>query len=113
MPNIIRIRNLVKEINLGGIIFPVDKTSYLANVQQVGIDDLKDYILSGYTAGGVTGGTSGTSGIDGIDGIDGTTPCQLLYSNVIRIVISENTCELEGVIDCVAPCSLNGGITCT
>ena len=98
--DIIRIRNLVKEINLEGVIFPIDKQEYLSDARQIGINDLKDWILSGYTSS-VTGGTSGTSGEDGIDGIDGTTPCVTLKSNVINIVITdEDLCLLEGTIDC-------------
>lgn len=107
--DIIRIRNLVKEIDLNGIIFPVDKQEYLADARYIGIDDLKDWILSGYTAS-VTGGTSGTSGVDGIDGIDGETPCETLYSNVIRIIIDENVCELDGYIDCT--CMIEGVADC-
>jgi len=109
MPNIIRVRNLNNEKNLDGIIIPVDKTSYLANAQQVGIQDLKNYILSGYTAS-VTGGTSGTSGVNGIDGIDGISPCQSLYSNVIRVVIDVDVCVLECDLDC--SCVMEGTVDC-
>ena len=95
MPNIIRIRNLVKEADLSGVTFPIDKQTYTENAKRIDISDLKDYILSGFT-GGNSGGTSGTSGVDGIDGQDGDTgtsgtsgqsPCLVLTSNSIRIII--------------------------
>ena len=85
MPNIIRIKDLEKETNLTGAIFPIDNTGYTYNVRQASILDLKEYILSGFT-GGTGAGSSGTSGINGVDGIDGTTPCITITSNSIRIV---------------------------
>jgi len=96
MPNIIRIRNLVKETNLSGVTFPIDKQDYTENAKRIDIADLKEFILSGFT-GGNTGGTSGTSGVDGLDGIDGTSgtdgqsPCLELTSNTITIVIISGT----------------------
>jgi len=101
MPNIIRIRNLEQELDLNDVIFPVDHPSYTAVAKQISIDDLKTWILSGYTGGGTTGGTSGTSGVDGIDGVDGTSgtsPCITLVSNTITISI--DSCSLTGTIDC-------------
>ena len=100
MPDIIRIRNLVQETNLNDIIFPVDKESYLDDAHKIGMNELKEYILSGFTGGGGTasGGTSGTSGIDGVDGSSGTTPCKEFLSNEISIVVLD--CNLDGVIDC-------------
>ena len=44
MPNIVRIRNLVKETNLSGVTFPVDKQSYTDQAKRIDISDLKDYI---------------------------------------------------------------------
>ena len=101
MPNIIRIRDLVEESNLNDIIFPVDKRTYLDDAHRINIDDLKEWILSGYTGGGsVTGTTSGTSGIDGVDGTSGTTPCNPISSNYIRVEIASGVCSMEGIIDC-------------
>ena len=99
MPNIVRIRSLVKESNfsvISGVTFPVDHQNYDQNAKRLDMADLKKYILSGFTGGGGTNGTSGTdgqSGIPGIDGTDGTSgtdgdsPCIELISNSIRIVI--------------------------
>ena len=100
MPNIIRIRKLVEETNLDEIIFPVDKVTYLDDAHRIGIDDLKEYILSGYTGGSSTGGTNGTSGIDGVDGTSGSSPCTEVISNVIKIVVNSNPCGLDGILEC-------------
>ena len=99
MPDIIRIRNLVSETNLDDIVFSVDKQTYLDDAHQIGIDDLKEWILSGYTGGGGgTGTTSGTSGIDGVDGTSGITPILEIPSNAIIVIV--DTCALVGNIDC-------------
>lgn len=104
MPKIVRIRNLVEEKNLNDVVFPVDKQSYLANAQQVGIQDLKDYILSGFTGSG-SGGTSGTSGVDGADA---PSPCFSTLSNSIRIDLP---CLFTAEIECLAMyCTLEGVI---
>lgn len=103
MPNIIRIRNLEEEFNLDDIIIPVDKDDYTEVGKQVSVSNLKDWILSGFTGG--TMGSSGTSGLDGIDGIDGTngtsgtSPCTVLQSNSITIIV--NQCYVDGIIECV------------
>ncbi len=109
MPNIIRIRNLVKEVDLSGTTFAVDKQIYGENVKRVDIADLKEYILSGLTFE-VTGGTSGTSGVDGIDGIDGIdgsdgtsgssgiSPCITITSNTITIDIITTTTTTTAAI---------------
>lgn len=49
MPNIIRIKNLEKETNLTGAIFPIDKNTYHSIVKQVSFEDLKLWLFSGYT----------------------------------------------------------------
>lgn len=100
MANIIRIKDLDKETNLNGAIFPIDNTGYTYKVRQTSILDLKEYILSGFT-GGTGAGSSGTSGIDGVDGVDGTTPCITITSNSIKIVVLTD-CILEGNINCNA-----------
>jgi len=110
MPNIIRIRKLVEETNLDEIIFPVDKVTYLDDAHRIGIEDLKEYILSGYTGGSSTGGTNGTSGIDGVDGTSGSSPCTEVISNVIKIVVNSNPCGLDGILEC---CNLAGSIDCS
>lgn len=98
MPNIIRIRDLINETDLNGVIIPIDKTGYTYNAKQINILDLKDFILSGFT--GTSGsGSSGTSGVDGLDGEDGTTPCVSVNSNIITIVV--NDCYINGIIECV------------
>ena len=73
MPQIIRIRDLVNEPNLSGVTFPIDKSEYFENARQVGIFDLKEFVLSGFTGNVLTGMTSGTSGVDGFDGDPGTS----------------------------------------
>jgi len=74
MANIIRIRNLEQELDFSGVTFPIDKDSYTSVAKRVSGDDLKEWILSGFTgsSGSGSSGTSGTSGNDGLDGIDGT-----------------------------------------
>ena len=99
MPNIIRIRNLNNETNLDQVIFPIDKNSYYDSAKQITILDLKTYILSGYTGGTVivSGGTSGLNGINGIDGANGsagssgTSPCIVLTSNTIKVILVPTT----------------------
>jgi hypothetical protein len=49
MPNIIRIRNLENETNLNNAIIPVDKDSYHTLAKKITGEDLKDWVLSGYT----------------------------------------------------------------
>lgn len=113
MPNIIRIRNLQPETDINDIIIPVDKARpEYDQVRRVSANDLKEWILSGFTGGGgsTTSGTSGTSGIQGIDGTSGTSPCLVLDSNVITIQIVYD-CVLEGVIDCY-DCLLEAEIEC-
>ncbi|MCK9417399.1 hypothetical protein M0Q97_12235, partial [Candidatus Dojkabacteria bacterium] len=99
MPNIIRIRDLINETDLNGVIIPIDKTGYTYNAQQINILDLKDFILSGFTGGtsGGGSGTSGTSGVDGLDGEDGTTPCISVNSNIITIAVMTTTTTVAPV----------------
>lgn len=109
MPNIIRIRDLINETDLNGVIIPIDKTGYTYNAQQINILDLKEFILSGFTGGTGGSGTSGTSGVDGLDGEDGTTPCVSVNSNIITIIV--NQCYVDGIIEC-DNCYINGIIEC-
>lgn len=73
MSNIIRIRNLEKELKLNNVVIPVDKDNYGPLCQYITILDLKSFILSAYngdetyksisespywTAGGIIAGDS-------------------------------------------------------
>jgi len=49
MANIIRIRNLDKELKINNILVPVDKDSYISDSKYITILDLKNWVLSGYT----------------------------------------------------------------
>lgn len=80
MANIIRIRNLEREHDLNNILIPVDKREYGEYAKVISIDELKAWILSGYTPACCTSTT--TMSMD---------------------------CTLEGTIEC-DPCILEGEI---
>lgn len=103
MPNIIRIRNLVQEFDLNDIILPIDKNTYTENAKRISGQNLKEWILSGFT--GTSGGSNGTSGTDGTSGSSGIG-CPTYLSNVIEIKIITTDCNLNIIDVTCSDCSL-------
>ena len=83
MANIIRIRNLEPEYDLNNVLIPVDKNEYGQYAKVIHINDLRDWILSGYTP--VIPTTTMAPPLD---------------------------CTLEGILECSLDCSLEGIIEC-
>jgi len=92
MANIIRIRNLEPERDLNNVLIPVDKNEYGEYARVIHINDLRDWILSGYTPVIPTTTASPVLDCD----LEGDIECLL--------------CDLDGIIEC---CDLDGIIECS
>lgn len=95
MANIIRIRNLEPERDLNNVLIPVDKNEYGEYARVIHINDLRDWILSGYTPVIPTTTASPILGCT----LEGTIECSL-------------DCVLDGIIECL-DCILDGEIECS
>lgn len=83
MANIIRIRNLEPERDLNNVLIPVDKNEYGEYARVIHINDLRDWILSGYTP------------------IIPTTTAA-----------PPTDCGLTGIIECTLDCNIQGIAVC-
>lgn len=92
MANIIRIRNLEPERDLNNVLIPVDKNEYGEYARVIHINDLRDWILSGYTP--IIPTTTESPVLLCV--LDGNIECLL--------------CDLDGIIEC---CDLDGIIECS
>lgn len=94
MANIIRIRNLEPERDLNNVLIPVDKNEYGEYARVIHINDLRDWILSGYTPIIPTTTAGPPTDCTLLGYLECTLDCGLSG------YISCGVCDLEGVIDC-------------